>query len=99
MRSLFSKIAVSRFAIAFAMLFTARAASADVVKIVVDDTINPVTAEYVDRAIQEAQKTHADAVLFELNTPGGILGPMERIIQKILASPVPVIVYVTPAGS
>ena len=51
------------------------------------------------RAIQEAQRTHADALLFELNTPGGIMVPMERIIQKILASPVPVIVYVSPAGS
>ena len=65
----------------------------------VDDTINPITAEYVDRAIQEAQRTHADVLLVELNTPGGIMGPMERIIQKILASPVPVIVYVSPAGS
>lgn len=96
---LISKIGILGTAIAFALLFTARAASADVVKIVVDDTINPITAEYVDRAIQEAQRTHADALLFELNTPGGIMGPMERIIQKILASPVPVIVYVSPAGS
>lgn len=99
MRSLFSRTAIFKIAIVFALLFTARAALADVVKIVVDDTINPVTAEYVDRAIQEAQRTHADALLLELNTPGGIMGSMERIIQKILASPVPVIVYVSPAGS
>jgi membrane-bound serine protease (ClpP class) len=99
MRSPFLKTAIFRIVIAFALLFTARAASADVVKIVVDDTINPITAEYVDRAIQEAQRTHADALLLELNTPGGIMGSMERIIQKILASPVPVIVYVSPAGS
>lgn len=100
MRShLISKIGIFGTAIIFAVLFTARAASADVVKIVVDDTINPITAEYVDRAIQEAQHAHADALLLELNTPGGIMGPMERIIQKILASPVPVIVYVSPAGS
>jgi membrane-bound serine protease (ClpP class) len=99
MRNLYFKIGVSRIAIVFALLFTARAASADAVKIVVDDTINPITAEYVDRAIQEAQRTHADVLLVELNTPGGIIGPMERIIQKILASPVPIIVYVSPAGS
>src|SRR6478672_12521887 len=99
MRSLSSKIIVSRIAIVLALFLASRAASADVLKIVVDDTINPITAEYVDRAIQEAQRTHADALLFELNTPGGIMGPMERIIQKILASPVPVIVYVSPAGS
>jgi membrane-bound serine protease (ClpP class) len=95
----FRQAGIFRIAIVFALLFTAQAASADVVKIVVDDTINPITAEYVDRAIQEAQRTHADALLLEMNTPGGIMGSMERIIQKILASPVPVIVYVSPAGS
>ncbi len=99
MCGLFRQAGIFRIAIVFALLFAARAASADVVKIVVDDTINPITAEYVDRAIQEAQRTHADALLLELNTPGGIMGSMERIIQKILASPVPVIVYVSPAGS
>jgi membrane-bound serine protease (ClpP class) len=95
----FRQAGIFRIAMLFALLFAAQAASADVVKIVVDDTINPITAEYVDRAIQEAQRTHADALLLELNTPGGIMGSMERIIQKILASPVPVIVYVSPAGS
>jgi membrane-bound serine protease (ClpP class) len=99
MCGLFRQAGIFRIAIVFALFFTAQAASADVVKIVVDDTINPITAEYVDRAIQEAQRTHADALLLELNTPGGIMGSMERIIQKILASPVPVIVYVSPAGS
>ena len=83
----FSKLGIHKTAIVLALLFAAHAASADVLKIVVDDTIHPITAEYVDRAIQEAQRTHADALLFELNTPGGIMGPMERIIQKILASP------------
>jgi membrane-bound serine protease (ClpP class) len=99
MCGLFRQAGIFRIAIVFALLFAAQAASADVVKIVVDDTINPITAEYVDRAIQEAQRTHADALLLELNTPGGIMGSMERIIQRILASPVPVIVYVSPAGS
>jgi membrane-bound serine protease (ClpP class) len=99
MRNVFSKIAISRVAIVFALLFISLGASADVLKIVVDDTINPITAEYFDRAVQEAQRTHADALLLELNTPGGMMAPMERIIQKILASPIPVIVYVSPAGS
>ena len=94
-----AKTGLTRIAMAVALFLASRAATADVLKIVVDDTINPITAEYVDRAIQEAQRTHADALLFELNTPGGIMGPMERIIQKILASPVPVIIYVSPAGS
>ena len=88
----------SRIAIVLALLFAARMAAADVLKVSLDGTINPVTAEYVERSIEEAQRSHADAVLIELNTPGGIMGPMEKIIQKVLASPIPVIIYVTPAG-
>jgi len=75
------------------------AGSADVVKIVVDDTIHPLIAEYIGRAIDEAQRTHADALLIDLKTPGGLGSSMEEIVNKILASPVPVIVYVTPQGS
>src|SRR5437764_469854 len=73
--------------------------SADVLKIVIDDTIHPVITEHIDRAIQEAQRTHADALLIELRTPGGLLDSTQDIIHKILDSPVPVIVYVTPSGS
>jgi membrane-bound serine protease (ClpP class) len=94
----FSKTGFSRIVFAFVLLFASRAASADVLKITINGTITSVMAEYLDRAIQEAQNSHADAILIELDTPGGILGPMERIVQKILASPVPVIIYVTPAG-
>jgi len=74
-------------------------ASADVLKLVIDSTIQPLAAERVDRAIQEAQRSHADALLIELRTPGGVMSSMEDIIHKILSSPVPIIIYVTPAGS
>src|SRR5579859_7980140 len=94
-----AKAGLSRIAIVFALLFASRVASADVLKVLVDGTINPITAEYFDRVIQEAQRVHTDAILVELNTPGGYMGSMERIIQKILASPVPIIIYVSPAGS
>jgi membrane-bound serine protease (ClpP class) len=88
-----------KIAVIITFFAAARVASADVLKVALDGTINPVTAEYIDRAIEEAQKSHADALLIQLDTPGGIMGPMEKIIQKILASPVPVIIYVTPAGA
>ena len=94
-----AKAGLSRIAIIFALLLASRVASADVLKVAVDGTINPITAEYFDRVVQEAQHAHADAILVELNTPGGYMGSMERIIQKILASPVPIIIYVSPAGS
>lgn len=89
------------FAIAIALFFSigALAARADVLKIDLDDTIQPVAAEFVGQAIHEAERTHASAVLIELNTPGGLMVSMHEIIEKILASSVPVIVYVAPAGA
>jgi membrane-bound serine protease (ClpP class) len=81
-------------------LFFAGTASANsIVKIRVDDTIQPITAEYIDRAIEHARQTNADAVLIELSTPGGLLDSTRSIIQTILASPVPVIIYVAPSGA
>src|SRR6267142_2024259 len=99
MRGLFSKIIVSRIAIVLALFLASSAASADVLKIVVDDAIHPVVTERIARAIQEAQRTHADAVLIELRTPGGLVTATIDIVHEILTSPVPVIVYVAPAGN
>jgi membrane-bound serine protease (ClpP class) len=73
--------------------------SAEIVKIVVNDTINPISADYIGRAIQDADRTHADALLIEINTPGGLVSSTRDIVQEILASKTPVIIYVTPAGS
>ena len=75
------------------------AASAQVLKIVVDDAIHPITDEYIGRAIAEAEHNKDQALLIEINTPGGLLDSTCDIIEKILASPVPVIIYVTPSGS
>jgi len=94
----FSRLSFIALAFAFTLLIP-RSAFADVLKVSLDGTVNPITAEYIERAIDEAQRTHADAVLIQMDTPGGIMGSMEKIIQKILASPVPVIVFVTPAGA
>ncbi len=81
------------------LLLCAGFASADIVKIRVDDTIQPISDEYIGRAIEHARQTNADAVLIELNTPGGLVDSTRSIISKILASPVPVIVYVAPTGA
>ncbi|MCU1218918.1 MAG: Nodulation efficiency protein NfeD [Candidatus Angelobacter sp.] len=93
------KIGVAKVAIIIALFLTSRAASADVVKVVVDDVIHPVVTERIARAIQEAERIHADAVLIELRTPGGLVTSTIDIVHEILASPVPVIVYVSPAGN
>ncbi len=93
------RIHVSLFALVFALLTSTFALATSVVKIRVDDTIQPISAEYVERAIEHARQTNADAVLIELHTPGGLVDSTREIIEKILASPVPVIVYVAPAGA
>ena len=74
-------------------------ASADVVKLDVHDTINPITTEYIQRGIQYATAAHADAILIELQTPGGLADSTRDIIEAIIASPVPVIIYVAPSGA
>src|SRR5215472_6639408 len=87
-----------RFAILAAIVCIAPAASAQIVRVVLNDTIQPITKEVIDRAIDNAAQKNAQAVLIELSTPGGLVDSTRDIIQKILSSPVPVIVYVAPSG-
>jgi membrane-bound serine protease (ClpP class) len=74
-------------------------ASAEILKIVLNDTIQPVTDEFIGRALAEAKAKNDQALLIEINTPGGLVESTREIIEKIVDSPVPVIVYVTPSGS
>src|SRR5580658_5209316 len=91
---------IARVLLGFAAaLILSSAAFAEVLKIVVDDTIQPITGEYIARAIDQAQRRNDQAVLIEINTPGGLVDSTREIIEKITNSPVPVIIYVTPSGS
>lgn len=63
-----------------------------------DAEVNPVLARYIDRGIDEAERTDARAVVIKLDTPGGLSTSMEDIVQRIQSSKVPVIVYVSPSG-
>jgi membrane-bound serine protease (ClpP class) len=83
----------------FAAFFLSSVSSAEVLKVVVNDTIQPITREYIARAVDEAQRRNDQAVLVEINTPGGLVESTREIIEKITNSPVPVIIYVTPSGS
>jgi membrane-bound serine protease (ClpP class) len=71
----------------------------EVVVIHLDDTIQPISADYMARGLDLAAAQHASAVLIEINTPGGLLDSMRQMVSRVLASPVPVIVYVAPSGS
>ncbi|MDP9191259.1 MAG: nodulation protein NfeD [Acidobacteriota bacterium] len=72
---------------------------AAVLRVVVDDLIHPISDEFIGRALDEAAKTKADVVVIELRTPGGLETSMRGIVEKIIKSPVPVIVWVGPSGS
>jgi membrane-bound serine protease (ClpP class) len=61
--------------------------------------INPAVADYLERALAEAAAADARLVVVKMDTPGGLETAMRDMIQDILASPVPVAVYVTPAGA
>jgi membrane-bound serine protease (ClpP class) len=65
----------------------------------IGDEIEPIMAEYIDGGISEAAQQHASLILITMDTPGGLGTSMEDMIQHILASPVPVVVYVSPAGA
>lgn len=95
------KSAISRFILPCVAILglLPSSATAEIVKVVVDDTIQPISAEYIGRAIDQARRTNAQAVLIEMNTPGGLVTSTREIIEKITSSPVPVIVYVTPTGA
>jgi len=68
-------------------------------KLVLDDTIQSVSAGLLDRAIAHANSQPTAALLIEINTPGGLVDSMRTMAGAILGSRVPVIVYVAPAGA
>ncbi len=63
------------------------------------DAISPGVAEYIKDGIASAEKDEASCVIIELDTPGGLAESMRLIIQDILGSEVPVVVFVSPAGA
>lgn len=75
-----------------------RASGRQVVLLVIDGGINPAVAEYIRDGIALAEEQDAQAVLIQLDTPGGLLESTKSIVKDILGAPVPVIVYVAPSG-
>jgi membrane-bound serine protease (ClpP class) len=65
----------------------------------VDGTIGPATASYISRSIDEARSEGAQCLIIQLNTPGGLLDSTRVIVQKLLGSSIPVVVYVAPTGA
>lgn len=70
-----------------------------VISITINDGINPATAEFINQAIEKAQKEKAECLVINLNTPGGLLTSTREIVTNIMKSQAPVIVYVSPTGA
>jgi membrane-bound serine protease (ClpP class) len=100
---------VSTFSWAFlavASVLLVPSASADepaggpvVLELKLDGEVEPILATYIDEGLQDAARRHASLVLMTMDTPGGLSDSMKDIVQHILASPVPVAVYVSPTGA
>jgi len=81
------------------LLLLALPSVASIYKITVDAPVHPISSEYITRSIDKAGKDGASLLIIVLNTPGGLDSAMREIITKILASPVPVMIYVGPSGA
>jgi membrane-bound serine protease (ClpP class) len=85
--------------LALALIAQAVFAGPRVIEVDVDGMVHPVTTSIVTNAITEARRQHAELLLIRINTPGGLMEAMRDTISKIVASPVPVVVYVAPGGA
>jgi len=77
----------------------ASAAPAPVATIEIEGVISPVTLRLVGIAIDRAQAERANALVIQLDTPGGLERSMRAIVQRMMNAEVPVVVYVAPTGA
>ncbi len=85
--------------LALAGLAALPAAAAPVRLVTLSGTINPASSDFLQKAIAQTETEGAEALLIELDTPGGLVASTKDIIQAILNARVPVIVYVAPRGA
>jgi membrane-bound serine protease (ClpP class) len=83
----------------FVPVFSAENLNAEILVINVEGVVNPVMSEFITKSIDEAEMEKANVLVIELDTPGGLDTSMRSIVKKIIASEVPVVVYVSPSGA
>jgi membrane-bound serine protease (ClpP class) len=74
------------------------AAAPKVVAVTLDGVVHPITVQVIEHTLSQAKQSNAAFVLVRLNTPGGLLEATRQITEKLIASPVPVVTFVTPSG-
>jgi membrane-bound serine protease (ClpP class) len=79
--------------------WSAPATAATVVELEIKDGIGVASADYLISGIEYAEEIDAELVIINMDTPGGLMKPMRDMVQKILASEVPIATYVTPGGA
>lgn len=79
--------------------FCLQIASADISVIHIEGIVNPVMAEFISKSIDSSVENNDNLLVIELDTPGGLDTSMRSIVKKIIASEVPVAVYVSPSGA
>jgi membrane-bound serine protease (ClpP class) len=77
----------------------AQADGSQIIVLTADGPITPAMAQYLSRGIKIAERQGAEAIIFQLNTPGGSVDTMTEMEQMILVSTVPVVVYIAPPGA
>ena len=83
----------------FTLFVLPAVSSAAILKITVDAPIHPISAEYIVRSIDRADRESASLLIIVLNTPGGLDSSMREIIEKIVNARTPVAAYVAPSGA
>jgi membrane-bound serine protease (ClpP class) len=97
-RRLYVGMAISLLVLVVAVSARPAAAAEPVSLIEMDGAISPITVRLLSSAIERARADGSQALIVALNTPGGLERSMRSMVQSILSSPIPVVVYVAPTG-
>ncbi|MFN3347215.1 MAG: nodulation protein NfeD, partial [Candidatus Bipolaricaulaceae bacterium] len=83
----------------FVLCLAVGGGAGEILRLTLKGTVNPATSAYVVRGLREAQTRAAAVVILVLDTPGGLDSAMKEIVEAVMASGVPVVVWVGPAGA
>ncbi len=90
---------ITLFVLGVLLLTALPAAAGEVIRMRVEDTIQPASQQFIERVLLEASEREAALVVIELDTPGGLVDTTRDITSAITTSSVPVVVFVTPGGA